>query len=286
MEVLANLPFIDCLQGLTIGRRWLSALLPQGYDMAFAFSNDRPVLRYAVARAKDVLAFRGGANSEVSGIQWVDFPANRIHAVQARLTLARAAGADTGDFRLAYVVTPKEESWAEEWLKSHFPEDTVPRIALQLNSFPTKSHRDWPVTCFARFIQLVQENHPSAAFLVTGDALSASAAGDLQKRSGAFIKSVAGVLSLRQTAALLSKMDLYVGVDTGPTHLAGALGIPMIALYHAAYPGRYLAPLQNPRCVVVEHPNTENNADGEANMGDIAPETVWKAAQPLLAGGK
>lgn len=285
MEVLANLPFIDHLQGFTVGRRWLSALLPKDYDLAFAFSNDRPVLRYAVARAKKVLAFRGGAHLGDSGIQSVDFPTSHVHAVQARLALVRAAGADTGDFRLAYAVTPKEAIWAKEWLKNNFPADTPPRIALQLCSFPTKAHRDWPIAHFARFIQLIQENYPSATFLVTGDALSASAAKELEDRSGASIKSAAGRLSLRQTAALLSKMDLYVGVDTGPTHLAGALGIPMVALYHAAYPGRYLAPLQNPQCVVIEHPATGQDDVREANMGDISPETVWEAAKPLLAEG-
>lgn len=77
-------------------------------------------------------------------------------------------------------------------------------------------------------------------------------------------------------------MDLYVGVDTGPTHIAGALGIPMVALYHPAYPGRNLAPLQNPRCRVIEHPRTGSDSSADVNMADIPAEQVWQAASELL----
>lgn len=43
-------------------------------------------------------------------------------------------------------------------------------------------------------------------------------------------------LQLRQVAALLARSDLVVGIDTGPLHMAGALGIPWVGLFGPSNP--------------------------------------------------
>lgn len=42
---------------------------------------------------------------------------------------------------------------------------------------------------------------------------------------------MAGLLSLQDLAALLSTCVGYVGNDSGPTHVAAALGTPCVALF-------------------------------------------------------
>jgi len=44
---------------------------------------------------------------------------------------------------------------------------------------------------------------------------------------------VCGELNLLQTAALLEKATLYLGNDTGPMHLAAAMGTPVVAIFSA-----------------------------------------------------
>jgi heptosyltransferase-1 len=44
-------------------------------------------------------------------------------------------------------------------------------------------------------------------------------------------------LNLTQTASLLASSRLVIGVDTGLSHLAAALKIPLVALYGATDPG-------------------------------------------------
>ena len=80
-------------------------------------------------------------------------------------------------------------------------------------------------------------------------------------------------MDLRASAALIAALDLYVGVDTGPTHIAGALDVPMIGIYHHAYPGRNLAPLERARLRVLEQPAA----------GELSVDAVMSAAEALLA---
>lgn len=49
-------------------------------------------------------------------------------------------------------------------------------------------------------------------------------------RTGA---NAAGALSIRETAALLERCSLYLGNDTGNMHLAGAIGVPCVAVFAA-----------------------------------------------------
>jgi heptosyltransferase-2 len=51
--------------------------------------------------------------------------------------------------------------------------------------------------------------------------------------------TLAGRLSLRQSMALYSLMDLAVCVDSGPAHLAAAAGVPTIALFGPTDPVRW-----------------------------------------------
>lgn len=53
------------------------------------------------------------------------------------------------------------------------------------------------------------------------------------------VTSLIGQLTLPQTAALMKTAKLYIGLDTGPTHLASAMGTPVVALYGPNTPLRW-----------------------------------------------
>jgi heptosyltransferase-1 len=75
--------------------------------------------------------------------------------------------------------------------------------------------------------------------------------------------------TLKQMAGVLAGARLAVGVDTGLTHLAGALSRPTVGIYCSTSPARtgVIAPLG-------------------VNVGEVArtptPEDVWEAARSLL----
>lgn len=284
LEVLENLPFIDALEGITKAtaqaRGWIRK---NRYDYALVWGHDAALVKYALRVSDAVIAFEqrdAALNRKLAHA--VPEPADGQHAVLHRAALLAPLAIVASDLRLAYFVTDAERAWAKAWLKAHLPRGK-PFIGLQIASFPTKAHRDWPVENFAALIGRIAGAHREACFIVLGDAAAARKAAPLLALQPVSLAVAAGKLSLRESAALMSELDLYVGVDTGPTHIAGALGIPMVAMYHCAYPGRNLAPLQNPNCTLIEHPLTGKSAAIAASMADISVDVVWQAVRERLA---
>ena len=286
LEALQHLPFIDALEGITKTtaqtRGWIGKA---AYDLALVYGHDAALLRYALRASKQVIAFEQGdarLNAELAPA--VAQPSAPMHALMHRRLLLEPLGIAAADLRLAWNVTAAEKAWAREWRGKQVPAG-APLIGLQIASFPTKAQRDWPVSGFEELIERIAATHEAARFVLLGDAVAAEKAAPLLAAYPQRLALAAGRLSLRRSAALMAGLDLYIGVDTGPTHIAGALGIPMVALYHCAYPGRNLAPLQHPACVMIEHPLTGRSAASTASMADIPVAAVWRAAMNLLARG-
>jgi heptosyltransferase-3 len=149
-------------------------------------------------------------------------------------------------------------------------------------SFPTKAFRDWPPGHFAQLCQRIAARWPRAYFIFFGGDLEKARTEDLMRRFPGRATSFAGALSLRQSAAIMNELDLYVGVDTGPTHIMGALEAPMVALYHCHSLSHLLMPLERPRCYVVDHPR-RNGCSESTPMGEIEVETVWQRVLEALA---
>lgn len=286
-EVLRNLPFIDQLGAITKHRARIMGWIGRNrYDHAIVYGHDHALLEYALRVSRHVVAFRGLAKHSARKIEWLDESNAPMHAVDHRALVLGPLGVTLSDKRLAYQVTAAEDVAAREWLRSYFKAQPHPLIALQLVSFPTKQYRDWGAANFTELMSRVLKHHPSAGFILLGGPSDLPQVQPVAQQFGESCAIAAGATTLRESAALIAQCDLYVGVDTGPTHLAGALGVPMVALYHSAHPGRNLIPLQNPRLRYIEHPAT--NGPGAAiektSMSDINVEEVWQAVSELLAG--
>lgn len=284
LAVLEHLPFVDRLVPASRARLLLERLrgAPR-YDLAVVFGRDRPLFDHAFAVAARVVGFRqGDAALDARLAPAVERPAALEHAVIERLRLARAVGADSDDLRLAYRVLPAELDAAHALVAGRFPRRPRPLLAVVPKSFPTKAYRDWPRERFAALFERLFAARRDAGVLLLGDDGSREVADALVARFPGRVTSVAGRLGLRESAATIAASDAYLGVDTGPTHIAGALDVAMVALYHCHHRGRHLAPLQRAQLAVVEHPCPDERASDTVPMAEIDSETVWARLAPLL----
>lgn len=282
--VLEHLAFIDhlcCSPG-----KWACTLVRvfsffyrKVYDAALIYGRDRHLVEYALARSRQVIAFAQHDARLNQRITAIPAPTSLMVAVKERLLLAQAIGVETTRENLVYTVTSTEKAAAEKMLADRGLRGHR-LVGLQLQSFPAKAYRDWPLDFFIALVKRLIETDASLRFIILGDAQSKKAAQVLQQTFPEHVQDTTGQLSLRANAALMSCLDLYIGVDTGPTHIAGALNIPMVAMYHARHPGEFLAPRQHPALVVLEHPS--GTEDKTASMQEISVDRVYNAAISLL----
>ena len=241
------------------------------------FGFDRALLAYALRVAKRVAAFRQGEDALDSRLFCAVErpPFQSLHSAEIPLLLTRALGIADAGMRLSYEVTDAESRWARALVREKLPPGAKPLVGLQMASFPTKGYRDWPLERFAGLAGRIVGRWPGAHFLLFGGRPDRARTRQFLQLFPANSTAFAGTLSLRQSAALMNELDLYVGVDTGPTHIMGALDKPMVALYHCYSPSRLLMPLERPQCFLVDHPRASQGCTPETPMGEITVDAVW-----------
>ncbi len=285
VEVLAHLPFIRHIGTITKNRApWMGRFEGKRYELAFVYGFDRALVKYALRVARKVVAFRQG-DPELDNRLYrvVEPPRPRsLHAVEVQLTLPAAMGIAPAGLRLVYTVSVEEKAWARHILEN-LPVPHSPLIGLQVSSFPTKAYRDWPLENFIAICERILKHHPSAYFLIFGGEVEKSRTEAIHRQFPEQSSLFAGHLTLRQTAALMNELDLYLGVDTGPTHIMGSLGRPMVALYHSCCPSRIFGPLDHPCFYHLDHPNQNPDALPEPSMAEIGVDIVWDRVQAALS---
>ncbi|MHB8067490.1 MAG: glycosyltransferase family 9 protein [Desulfobaccales bacterium] len=157
------------------------------------------------------------------------------HAIERRLNFVRLLGADTADKRMQLFLPPGEPERAAALLSRHFGKK--PPLLVAFHPTGSGSYKWWPREYFAALGDYLHETYGASFLIISGrrDRQEAEAmAARLQKPS----LVTGGRLPLPAVAALLSHCRLLVANDSGPLHLALALGVPSIALMGADHPRR------------------------------------------------
>lgn len=282
MEVLFQNTDIDRVAGITKHSAVWCGWFGKGYDVALVYGRDWPLLRYAHRVARQVVAYYEPDIPSLSRLQVVARPALQIPAAEEFALPLKPLGVFPTHWSLVYRVTDAETQVARQWLEQQGIVNSSLVVGFQLQSFPSKSYRDWPPEYFNELALRLLSYDSAVKILLLGGPESRELAEGLANALGERVIATAGCFAMRENAAILAQLALYVGVDTGPTHLAGALGIPMVGLYHCYHRGCYLAPRQHPRLTVIEHPLSDAERTRDASMGDISVQQVWEAVQHHL----
>ena len=287
-EVLQFIPFLARVGEITKRSALFRGWLPRRrYDFALVYGFDEPLVAYALRMADRVVAFR--QRDEALNRRLYRAPeeplAGAMHAVSHRMQLVSALGIPSAGGRLSYCVTPAEASAARARLAADLPAagSASPLIGMNVATFPTKLFRRWPIEQFMQLSDRIVAEWPRAQILIFGGDEELEGARRLQQHLGERATLYAARLSLRESAALMSLTDLYVGLDTGLTHIMSAFDIPLIALYHCQIPSRQIAPLDHPALYVLDHPAQGDECTESTPLSAIAVETVFTQVRRALA---
>ena len=276
-EILEHLPYVQhvgCITKKTAGYRgWFG----KSYDLAFVYGFDEALVKYAARESRKVVAYRQADASVNQRIQvLVEPPAFKSdHVVKQMLELPKAVGIETSNLRIDIILLPAEQTWAKQQLQNRGIKDGDILIGFQTTSFHTRPYRDWPIENFRELANRVSTAYPEARFILFGGRDGLERNQTLAAELGSRCILFANQLSLRQTAAIMSQLHAYVGVDTGPTHIMSAFDIPLVGLYHALSKTHHTGPLQHPRDYCINHPADEAGADDSIPMAQITVDQVY-----------
>jgi ADP-heptose:LPS heptosyltransferase len=155
--------------------------------------------------------------------------------------------------------------------------------------------KQWDVSRWAEVAARLQAEL-GAAVVVTGAAADRELAAALLGRVPAAV-DLSGRLSLRETLGVLAGLDLFLSPDTGPMHLACAVGTPSVSVFGPSDPARYFSgagerhvvvrrELWCAPCNLIRKPPAECDvAEGPECLRAVTVEEVYAVAARLLAEG-
>ncbi len=158
-------------------------------------------------------------------------PPEGVHVVEMNLALARAAGAEKTAVRFPLPVTPEDEAAVETMLAQYHLRDFV--VLSPGGGWRSKC---WPVERYAQVHNHLARERGWRTLLNAGPGEEALVEGFIAQAR--VTRPVHLPLSLRQLVAVIRRARLLISGDTGPLHLAAALGTPVVGLYGLTDPTR------------------------------------------------
>lgn len=208
----------------------------------------------------------------------------RMHEVEYVLRLAQAVGAEASPDHLQVTVAPEAQTRVRDRLRAEGIGPGERLVVIHAGSLNGSAKR-WPPSRWASFSRQLRAR--AGVKVVLAGAPSDAAIAAQVMAEDADILSMVGQTSIEELVALLADAALVATGDSGPLHLAVALGIPLLAAYGPTDPaihGPYhpVAPVAVHRQDLACSPCYSMAATAECPLGDpICMRLV--GVQPMVA---
>ena len=153
-------------------------------------------------------------------------PGRARHEVERNLDIIRHLGGRVERSDIELWLTPADREDAERRRTDFGLSSSDQVIAFGVGA--SHGRKRWPPRFFGELISLLSGLHFTPA-IICGPA-ELPIAREIQDWTGAKLLLLDRP-SLRQTAAFLSRCELFVGNDSGPIHIAAACGVPVVGIW-------------------------------------------------------
>jgi ADP-heptose:LPS heptosyltransferase len=148
------------------------------------------------------------------------------HWTQILLDYARAIGCDDPVARPAFVPSAEDRAGADALLAARGV--TGSYAMLHPTRGLSAAHARWPASGFVALVRALRERD-GLPLLITGSAADAPIAEAIARETDAI--PIAGATSLGVYAALAQRAWYVVAMDSGPMHVAAAVGAPTVGIF-------------------------------------------------------
>jgi 3-deoxy-D-manno-octulosonic-acid transferase/heptosyltransferase-1 len=158
----------------------------------------------------------------------VPLPPGPLHAVDRYLEVARFLGANPLSKAFVFPSKPEDGAMAQALLTEAGVRPNS--VVVALNPQARWRTKLWEEERFARLGEVLAQRY-GANILLIGSSSDLPMARRLASQMNPIPFVAAGRTDLKVLIALLKRIDLLVTVDSGPMHLAAALGTPLVTLF-------------------------------------------------------
>ncbi|MSQ15912.1 MAG: lipopolysaccharide heptosyltransferase II [Dehalococcoidia bacterium] len=240
------------------------------------------------------IPLRAGLDSEGRGFSLnIRVPVTEDrHEAELYLDAVRALGIEIEEPRLEFSISAAAFQWAAEKLRPQLGQLIVLQAGGGVNPGSSMPEKRWPQERFGELARLFIEN--GYRIVAVGDQKDKEAAAyltGLYNRTDEPVIDLTGQTTLEQLGAVASISSLYIGNDSGPTHLAAAVGAPVVAIFGPSRPQNY-APYTKKQAVVYKGEHCTNCEFGGGLlrqcrnnlrcMKEVSVEDVWRASKEML----
>lgn len=207
-----------------------------------------------------------------------------IHQIQEYLRLCRYLGKAEVTEAPQVRISSSDQRWAGDFLRSIslFPD------CLLVGFCPGAAYGPAKMWLAGRLIELARRlaESYSARFLILGGKNDLEPCSTVADGIGPDAIDLCGKTTIRELAALLSRCSLVVANDSGPLHLAAAIGIPTIGIFGPTDPQRSAPPAN---CTVISKsvqcsPCYRRECPTDLLcMTSVSVEEVYREAAAILA---
>jgi lipopolysaccharide heptosyltransferase II len=203
------------------------------------------------------------------------------HEVDTYIDVTRPLGVDTERVELELFLTAEDRVFAKSLLKENSIQSEKTIVGINPNGY--RPNRKWMKERFAAVADnLICDYDTQVVFI--GSKSEMPLVEEIRSLMKSEAASVAGKTNLRQLAALIGQLDLFITNDSGPMHIAAAMKTPIVALFGPQTPIKY-APYCPENMKVVIWKNVEC---GPCDKIDCANHKCMKliSVEEVLAGAE
>ncbi len=277
-------------------RTFLRKLREREYDIAFDFhGNFKSGLLTYLSNARTRVGFSKGYCKEFNFVFTnvrIKLQQKKMHRVDKYFSLLQGMGITTCYQRPVFSISDNDRQYIDDFISRNRLHEKPIAILHPGTSMFGKFKR-WPPENYAVLAdRLIKEMNYSVVFTWS------EPEHNLAKHIFSLMQYQATIAcrtaSVKQMIALLQRAHLFIGGDTGPTHLASCMGIPTIAIFGPKDPAIY-APFDENALVVRKEiscsPCEKRVCDHITCISSITPDDVFQAVLaltkvPLTFGAK
>jgi len=262
------------------------------FDMALDLTkNDRAAVLAWLSGAKKRWGYKPGKEERLSrSLLFTNLiaPGKNLHILERHLEMAKALGCSSLPAKPSLYWSPEDRRACEARLQDNGVSGDLPYIVLH----PTSAaiHKVWTAEGYAAICDYLSKKKGIRTILICGkDDEELRLNREICALAKGHPLNLGGKLSLKQTAVLLSNAVLFIGIDSGPMHMATAVNTPVVAIFGPSRPWRWgpwgsgqVVVQKDWDCVPCGKKGCRNDGAESRCLTELTPEEVLPAVENKL----